>query len=45
MIYFGSLIRNGGFRFREFDVVKCENHDPGVKWASKCDPTDNGSTL
>jgi hypothetical protein len=23
----------------------CENHDPRVKWASKCDPTDNGSTL
>ena len=23
----------------------CENHDPRVKWASKCDPTDNGPTL
>ena len=22
-----------------------ENHDPRVKWASKCDPTDNGPTL
>jgi hypothetical protein len=21
-------------------VVYCENHDPRVKWASKCDPTD-----
>ena len=22
-----------------------ENHDPRVKWASKCDPTDNGPTF
>ena len=25
--------------------ISYENHDPMVKWASKCDPTDNGSTL
>jgi hypothetical protein len=23
----------------------CENHDPRVKWASKCDPINNGSIL
>ena len=27
------------------EAVVCENHDPRVKWASKCDPTDNGPTL
>ncbi len=26
-------------------ICGCENHDPRVKWASKCDPTDNGSSL
>uniref|UniRef100_A0A2N9GL02 Reverse transcriptase n=1 Tax=Fagus sylvatica TaxID=28930 RepID=A0A2N9GL02_FAGSY len=28
-----------------YTLLCCENHDLRVKWASKCDPTDNGSTL
>ena len=27
------------------DGSMCENHDPRVKWVSKCDLTDNGPTL
>ncbi len=40
-----SSARDMGCKYVLFEGDACENHDPRVKWASKCDPTDNGPTL
>ena len=39
-----SLVFDCGYVLK-ICVWLCENHNPRVKWASKCDPTNNGPTL
>uniref|UniRef100_A0A2N9HAX0 Retrotransposon Copia-like N-terminal domain-containing protein n=1 Tax=Fagus sylvatica TaxID=28930 RepID=A0A2N9HAX0_FAGSY len=40
-----AFCKNRGHTIDRCNMRACENHDPKVKWASKCDPTDNGPIL
>jgi hypothetical protein len=44
-LIFGERLRKAQIFWLITGFSPYENHDPRVKWASKCDPTDNGPTL